>query len=146
MLNDLRTELSRLYPDTDSAKRIVSDAGLPGIFIDFDGAIIDIWYQAIRQAQIRNKLPDLVQAAMRDYPQSAILQRVYGSFLYGTAPGSDESAEIEISEMPDNETKIDKVYSLVFKTNERLAKVETWQMALAIALGVLALYVIVKGI
>lgn len=145
MLNDLRTELSRLYPDATSARRIVSDAGLPGIFIDFDGPVIEIWHQAIQQAGIRHKLPDLVQAAMRDYPQSAILQRIYGAFVYGDS-GSGDIAEVETVEMPDNDSKVDSIYKLVYKTNERLTRVETWQMALAIALAVLALYVIVRGI
>lgn len=140
MLNDLRNELSRLYQDEASARRVVSDAGLPSIFIDFDGPMVDVWHQVIQQASIRHKLPDLVQVAMRDYPQSAILQRVYGLLLYG--PTNKESvSKAEDEAVPDYETKIDRMYEMVNKTNERLVRVETVQIGLIIALIVIGVWV-----
>lgn len=132
MLNDLRNELSRLYADTDSARRIVSDANIPGIFVDFDGPVIDVWHQVIQQARIRQKLPALVQAAMRDYPQSAILQRVYGALVYGS-PSGESTNNYENDAMPDNETKFDRMYEMVFKTSERVSVLRTWLIALTIA-------------
>jgi hypothetical protein len=82
MLNDLKNELTRLYPDTDSVRRIVSDADIPHAFIEFEGSVIDVWHRVISQAEARNQLPNLVTMVIKEYPNSPVLQRVYGALLY----------------------------------------------------------------
>jgi hypothetical protein len=82
MLNALREELSRLYQDSDSARRIVNDAGIPTVLLDFDGPIVDVWSRIIGQADRRQMLANLVSVARREYPISDVLQQVYGALLY----------------------------------------------------------------
>lgn len=82
MLDELESELAALYGDLDSAKRVVADAGIPTTYLEFDGPIINVWHRIIEQAEKRHKLPDLLRVVIRDYPQRATLQRIYGAFLY----------------------------------------------------------------
>lgn len=82
MLDELVTTLAGLYDDSDSAKRVATDAGLPTQFIEADGKPIDVWRRIVDQAERRGMLPNLVRIAVREYGSNVTLQRIYGTFLY----------------------------------------------------------------
>lgn len=134
MLNDLQAELSKLYPMMDDARRVVDDADIPHVFIEFDGPISNVWHRIVRQAEIRRKLAGLLRVAIEDYPQSVTLQRIYGSLLYMRlhmrfdAPDKEERGSLVASD----DSKIDEIYRLVFETRERVSVLRTWLAALTI--------------
>lgn len=88
MLDELTQELARLYADSDSARRVAADAGIPEQFVEFDGPAIDAWRRIVDQADKRGVLANLLRVVTKDYSNNSKLQRMYGAFLYDprTAP------------------------------------------------------------
>lgn len=98
MLDELEQELAQIYTTTDAARLVMDSAGIPSTFVEFKGPVIEIWHRIVEQADKRNKLPDLLRVAIRDYPQRERLQRIYGAFLYGLR--SDKDVEGMVSSLP----------------------------------------------
>src|SRR5688572_9495187 len=122
MLNDLKAELARLYTDLGSAKRVVDDASIPNTLVEWDGPMIDVWHRIVDQANKHHRLPNLVGVATKDYPQSAILQRIRGALFY-TGSHRDEGT----SAVAPDEDKLDEVRRMVYGINERVSVLQTWQ-------------------
>lgn len=134
MLNDLVYELAQLYPNTQDARRLASEAGIPSVFIDFDGAAINVWRQVVTQARLRGQLVSLVKRALDQYPNRTTLREIFGHLKYG----ANDTVESD-SELFPEDNKFDKMYTMVLQTNERLARVSerlsvtmTWLIALTI--------------
>lgn len=95
MLNDLATELSKLYTSKEAAERVVGYAGIPKTFIDFDGPLAEVWPRIVKQAMARDKLPDLLRVAIKDYANNVALQRIFGALVY-RLPSGDSVDEIVV--------------------------------------------------
>lgn len=133
MLNDdLKAELVRLYTDVQFARRVCADAGIPSEFVDFDGAAVNVWHQIVEQAERRHRIPNLVNVAMRDYPQSAILQRIWGAFVYG--PKNETEPAMPMSE----DGKFEVLFKEVFQISKQVSELRVWVIVLA---GVVATYI-----
>jgi hypothetical protein len=90
MLHALRNELADLYTDTNSARRVLGDAGIDVAKLGFDGPIINVWWQAIEEADKQRKLPDLVAVALIGYPQSFVLRQVADALQRASQPNRSE--------------------------------------------------------
>jgi V8-like Glu-specific endopeptidase len=72
-LTALNHVLTGLYPFVEDSYRLVDTAGIPRAFVSFQRRAIDNWYQILSEADRRNKVLDLVKAALNDYPDNAVL-------------------------------------------------------------------------
>jgi len=139
MLDVLRAELCRLYPDEASARRLVDEAGLPSIFIDFDGPMVDVWHRIIKQAHARHQLRDLVAVASKEWPTSSALYQVIGGLRYGADVGS----AVDIVS-PSDDDKLSEIYRMVYAVSERVSVLMVAVIALAVAVGFMALIMVFK--
>ena len=73
--NDKLTELNRiladLYREKDRSYRIVEMAGIPTSGIAFNNAAIDNWFYILKEANQRNKVNNIVEIAVHEYPSKA---------------------------------------------------------------------------
>ena len=76
--NDLHQALIQLVNNQTSARRYVAMAGMPDGNINFQGAISDIWFSIIEQADNQNKIVSLVQIVWKDYPDHQQLLQAIG--------------------------------------------------------------------
>jgi hypothetical protein len=83
MLIELRDTLSDLFPDEQSARRVVDDASINPEYIDFSGSAATFWSQIIRHAHRNDALLRLVSVALRQYPSHKSLLRMQGGLEYG---------------------------------------------------------------
>src|SRR5215217_7306995 len=65
--------LAGIYPFVDDSYRIVDAAGIPKTHVAFQRRAIDNWYQILLEADKRDKVADIVRAALEDYPDNPIL-------------------------------------------------------------------------
>lgn len=73
-LTNLNYVLAGLYPLPEEARRIVDIAGLPQAFIRFNPAAIDNWHAILNQADRRDKVAAVIDAARRDFPDNPSLE------------------------------------------------------------------------
>lgn len=72
----LRETLARLYPNSSEARRVAEDAGLDTTRIGVDPVPINNWYLILNFADLQGgKIGDLIEVALRDYPDNDALQR-----------------------------------------------------------------------
>jgi V8-like Glu-specific endopeptidase len=88
-LTNLRDVLSALYLTSQSTARIVDDAGLNPAFIDLNGAPIDVWHRILKEANRRNKVQDIVDVALKDYPENDWLKLAKQGKLAQALKGPD---------------------------------------------------------
>lgn len=69
----LRVVLAKLYASPRAAL-VLSDAGVDTTRVDTTGAPIDVWFEAIEEAERQGKLDRLAQRALSDYPNNAELR------------------------------------------------------------------------
>jgi V8-like Glu-specific endopeptidase len=84
----LRFVLATLYPTIDDSRRIVSDAGIPPMQVAFKDKAVNNWYEILDTAKNRNKILDIVKAALDDGQNDPVLTQVYenGRLLSAVAP------------------------------------------------------------
>lgn len=91
-LISLNYVLADLYPVTDETRRIVSSAGLSPAQIPFRPKAIDTWYEILTAAKTRGKLSELIQVALKDYPDNSVLiQAEMGGLKAVAGPGVDRT-------------------------------------------------------
>lgn len=93
--NDNLTALNQLlpgfYPTVEESRRIVSAAGIPLAFVNFSGRSIDNWWSILTEAGKRNKVADLIRAALSDYPEDdSLLRALEGTLSPELGEGPDE--------------------------------------------------------
>jgi len=71
----LRDALARLYPLWKAAQRVAHDAGLDASRLDFTGNAREFWGSIIEEALKQHRLYDLVQIALKEYPEDPDLPR-----------------------------------------------------------------------
>lgn len=81
-LRALRTALMALYDNPTSIRRLVDDADIAAGQIDFQGAVQDIWFNVITEAERQEKIPDLVSVVDAPYQKNAALQQAYGAYQH----------------------------------------------------------------
>jgi hypothetical protein len=126
LLNELSAELANLYGDSESARRLVDEAGIPDTFIPFDGLIINVWYRIVQQASVRQKMPNLLRAALKGYPQNVTLQSVLWLYEHGHYQDKDDEGGMGGRYSGED-------YSP--RLNERVTRVEEKQVALQISVS-----------
>ncbi len=67
---NLNYVLAGLYDDKDESKRIVEAAGIPKMFVSFKDKPVNNWYSILSQAKSRNKIEDLVDVVLGEYPDN----------------------------------------------------------------------------
>jgi V8-like Glu-specific endopeptidase len=72
-LTALNYVLATLYAFREESVRVVREAGLDPSFIQFTNRAIDDWHNILVEAEKQNRVLNLVQAALRDYPDNSIL-------------------------------------------------------------------------
>jgi V8-like Glu-specific endopeptidase len=65
--------LAGLYPFPKESQRIVVEAGIPPQFVSFKDKAIDNWFEIVRAANDRNKVPDLILAVLKEHPENSVL-------------------------------------------------------------------------
>lgn len=90
MLDELVAELAKLFGDPESARRIVTEAGIHATYIEFSGAAIDLWHRIVYEAEKQRKVPDLVRVARNGYETNPTLQQIWGHYRYAPRGKSDE--------------------------------------------------------
>lgn len=93
MLDELVAELARLYGDIESARRIVTEAGIHATYIEFGGAAIDLWHRIVYEAEKQRKVPDLVRVARNGYETNPTLQQIWGHYRYAPRVKDSESLQ-----------------------------------------------------
>lgn len=68
VLTDLLDLFVGLYPTPADAMGVARRAGLPLKFLDFGGSALNFWGAILDQANLREKVPDLIDVAHQDYP------------------------------------------------------------------------------
>ena len=90
-LTALNYVLAGLYPFLEDSYRLVDAAGIPRAFVAFQKRAIDNWYQILLEGEKRGKVPDLVRAALKDYPDDPVLVQVeQGKLLSVRGPTVDK--------------------------------------------------------
>jgi V8-like Glu-specific endopeptidase len=72
-LTALNYVLANLYPLTRDSFRIVSAAGIPITHVAFQDKAIDNWFEILSVADKRDKVLEIVKAALKDYPDDPTL-------------------------------------------------------------------------
>jgi hypothetical protein len=94
----LRGALVNLDPQAQQAARLAEDAGLNLAYVDLGGAPINQWHAILREADRRDKLDDLIQAALRDYGDNQPLRRA--ALDYWAATGRAAQALPPLTQSP----------------------------------------------
>jgi hypothetical protein len=68
--NRLRNILAEIYDDLSNAKRIVDDAGLNKLNIEFSAIAISNWHAILREAEKSNRLDTLLNITLTEYPEN----------------------------------------------------------------------------
>jgi len=79
-LTNLKYVLADLYPFKEDSFSVVRDAGLDPTRISFQNKAVNNWSEILSEANKRGKVPDIIRAALRDYPDNQSLK----SALKGT--------------------------------------------------------------
>ena len=94
----LRQVLSALYGDSDSCRRVVEDAGIDIAFIDFDGAISDVWFRIFLFTNPRNLSTKLLDTIIAEEPTVAPFAGAYLKWWdesrSATVGGSDLGSDV----------------------------------------------------
>ncbi len=72
-LTALNYVLAGLYPSLEDSYRIVDEAGIPRPFVAFRARAIDNWHEILVEADKREKVIDVIRAALRQYPDNPVL-------------------------------------------------------------------------
>ena len=92
-LTALTRVLAELYPDRESAERLVDQAGVPGGLVAYRTRPRDNWHSILREAVNHGKVADVLEAALDDYPEHPGLLAARGAELQpvlGPVPGERE--------------------------------------------------------
>lgn len=103
---NLNYELAGLYMDVGEARRIAKSAGLNVIMLKLTGRPLTDWSEIIEKAENANKLNELIQAALTDYPDNIKLKEalegkltaIEGPTYADTGANADDWADIDLSE------------------------------------------------
>jgi len=76
-LTELNNILAELYPIKDQSYRILDMAGIPIGNIAFKDTAMDNWYYILKEASRRNKVEDLVQVVINQYPERTELKNIF---------------------------------------------------------------------
>jgi V8-like Glu-specific endopeptidase len=101
--------LAELYPFHQDSVRIVTAAGIPTHLVNWQPKTIDNWFNIILEATKHNKVSNLVQAALKDYPDNPILiQASKGELVNSSAAPKidDKNTPWRATLQPDNFEKI----------------------------------------
>ena len=82
------------YPRSESARRVVDDAGLQNKgHINFDGALKGIWHSILSEAEKSAQVPDLVNVVLREYGTNPQLKQAWRDYQQHrlNAPKDDRS-------------------------------------------------------
>ncbi|THH37893.1 trypsin-like peptidase domain-containing protein [Neolewinella litorea] len=76
-LTELRGHLVELYPEKEDGRMMVEMAGIPPGSIAFSDKATSNWHNILREANKRNKVMDIVQLAIQEYPEREDLARLF---------------------------------------------------------------------
>lgn len=106
-LTQLNDVLAGLYFMTRDSLRVVDNAGLPKAHIAFRDKAIDNWHQILLEADRRGKVADLIDAALKDYPDDPfLLQAKEGRLAAVRGPDLDQDLSWQSEEPTANLEKI----------------------------------------
>lgn len=72
-LHNLRGILADMYPDANDARRLADDAELNVSIINFNGPAENVWQDVLRQAVNEERIDELLQHAIDEFPTSSKL-------------------------------------------------------------------------
>lgn len=93
-LANLRDVLADLYLSERESVRVVSEAGLKPVYIDFEGSAVTRWHSILRYADHNNRVADIVNVAQEEYPGNQWLDAVMHGNLTAVR-GPDIETEVE---------------------------------------------------
>lgn len=73
-LTDLKYTLAGLFEEESSIRSIVRDAGISLTFVKFNGRADNSWSEVLVEAHHRNRILNVIQAALKAYPDNSTLQ------------------------------------------------------------------------
>ena len=92
----LRDILAGLYPDTESSRRIASEAGLQTALISFRSVAANNWFNILEHAEKSTRIEALLDVVLSEYPDIEALQvaRQHGNLTARTGKDDPSSAEV----------------------------------------------------
>lgn len=77
----LRGILASVYPDSESAHRIVHDAGINEQLVAFSPIAINTWHAILREAKNANRISDLRNVTRAEYPGNKLLRDAWNAYM-----------------------------------------------------------------
>lgn len=77
---ELRALLAEFYPDVDSIRRVLHDAGIDAARINLNAAPLDSWHAVLIEAEKRSQIVALLKAVEGDYGNNPQFQQLYRTF------------------------------------------------------------------
>jgi len=85
-LTQLRDALTELYPDGDSARRVVADAGLNPQRIAYSASAINNWQAILTEADRQDLVDAIVDVATQEFPRNKALAAARAAYRGEAAP------------------------------------------------------------
>ncbi|MEM6632651.1 MAG: effector-associated domain EAD1-containing protein [Bacteroidota bacterium] len=92
----LRKELEKLFPEQQTARSVVRAAGIPTGNIPFASNATDNWFAIMREAELQEMIPELIESALDRYENSKVLleaQRILEQYKPEVKPIPREESE-----------------------------------------------------
>jgi hypothetical protein len=77
----LRGILANVYSDSDSAHRIVHDAGINEQHVAFSPIALNTWHAILREAKNANRIPQLRGVTLGEYPENQSLREAWNAYI-----------------------------------------------------------------
>lgn len=74
LLAEAEDILRHLYDNAIGARRLADKAGIPAGFVHFDGEMVNVWHDVVREAHKRTRLARLLELAQKEYEESERLR------------------------------------------------------------------------
>lgn len=95
----LRKELTRLFPEQETARNIVSNAAIQSQLISFSSQAINTWSSILKHTKEQGKIGALIEAALEFY-ESEVLEEVKQTLLLGPDAVNTHEPQYSLPDRP----------------------------------------------
>ena len=100
----LRKELCELFPQEQTARNIVENAGIQPHLISFSNQTINTWISVIKHAKFQSKIPNLIESAL-EFTESKTLNGLQKEIVIQAKDGTPEKE-------PEKSTSSSQLYEI----------------------------------
>ncbi|MEZ4867863.1 MAG: effector-associated domain EAD1-containing protein [Caldilineaceae bacterium] len=76
IFRNLRDSLASLYSDATSIRRVIADASIAAVRIDFNSNVLNIWHAVLTEAEKTGQVEDLLTTVAREYGRNEDFRNV----------------------------------------------------------------------